>query len=123
MDHLSLTFSALADPTRRAILARLSTGAASVNEIAAPFSMSLPAISKHLKVLERARLIARGKEAQWRPCELKAAPLKEATDWMEHYRQFWEARFDRLDAYLKELQAKEKPTITAKRKSNARRKK
>ena len=107
MDHLSATFQALADPTRRAILARLSTGAASVNEIAAPFAMSLPAISKHLKVLERAQLIARGKEAQWRPCELKAAPLKDATDWMEQYRQFWEERFDRLDAYLKELQAKE----------------
>lgn len=89
MDRLSLTFSALADPTRRAILARLAIGAASVNEIAAPFAMSLPAVSKHLKVLERAQLIARGKEAQWRPCEIKAAPLKEATDWMEQYRQFW----------------------------------
>ena len=109
MDHLSLTFSALADPTRRAILARLSSGPASVNDLAAPFSMSLPAVSKHLKVLERAQLIARGKEAQWRPCAIKAAPLKEATDWMEQYRQFWEARFDRLDEYLKELQAQEKP--------------
>lgn len=108
MDRLSLTFSALADPTRRAILARLSSGPASVNELAAPFSMSLPAVSKHLKVLERAQLIARGKEAQWRPCEIKAAPLKEATDWMEQYRQFWEARFDRLEAYLKELQTQEK---------------
>ncbi|MBP6391312.1 MAG: winged helix-turn-helix transcriptional regulator [Flavobacteriales bacterium] len=106
MDRLSLTFSALADPTRRAILARLSTGAASVNEIAAPFSMSLPAISKHLKVLERAQLIARGKEAQWRPCELKAEPLREADAWIEQYRQMWEERFDRLDAYLMELQAK-----------------
>lgn len=108
MDRLSLTFSALADPTRRAILARLSSGPASVNELAAPFDMSLPAVSKHLKVLERAQLIARGKEAQWRPCEIKAAPLKEATDWMEQYRQFWEERFDRLEEYLKELQAQEK---------------
>ncbi|MGV3636268.1 MAG: ArsR/SmtB family transcription factor [Flavobacteriales bacterium] len=110
MDRLSLTFSALADPTRRAILARLSSGPASVNELAAPFSMTLPAVSKHLKVLERAQLIARGKEAQWRPCEIKAAPLKEATDWMEQYRQFWEERFDRLEEYLKELQAQEKQT-------------
>lgn len=109
MDRLSLTFSALADPTRRAILARLSSGPASVNELAAPFDMSLPAVSKHLKVLERAQLIARGREAQWRPCEIKAAPLKEATDWMEQYRQFWEERFDRLEEYLKELQAQEKP--------------
>lgn len=106
MDRLSLTFSALADPTRRAILARLATGAASVNEIAAPFAMSLPAVSKHLKVLERAQLIARGKEAQWRPCELKAEPLREADAWIEQYRQLWEQRFDRLDAYLMELQAK-----------------
>lgn len=105
-DRLSATFQALADPTRRAILARLSSGPASVNELAAPFSMSLPAVSKHLKVLEKAQLIARGREAQWRPCELKAAPLKDATDWMEQYRQFWEARFDRLDEYLKELQAR-----------------
>lgn len=112
MDRLSLTFSALADPTRRAILARLSSGPASVNELAAPFSMSLPAVSKHLKVLERAQLIARGKEAQWRPCEIKAAPLKEANDWMEQYRQFWEERFDRLEEYLKELQAQEKPSAT-----------
>jgi DNA-binding transcriptional ArsR family regulator len=123
MDHLSLTFSALADPTRRAILARLSCGAASVNEIAAPFAMSLPAVSKHLKVLERAQLITRSKEAQWRPCELKAAPLKEATDWMEQYRQFWEARFDRLDAYLQELQAREKKTSPAKKKAAGRQKK
>lgn len=106
MDALSTTFQALADPTRRAILARLSTGAATVNELAQPFNMSLPAVSKHLKVLERAQLIARGKEAQWRPCELKAAPLKDANAWMEQYRQFWEQRFDRLDAYLTELQAK-----------------
>jgi DNA-binding transcriptional ArsR family regulator len=108
MDRLSLTFSALADPTRRAILARLSSGPASVNELASPFNMSLPAISKHLKVLERAQLIARGKEAQWRPCEITAAPLKEATDWMAQYRQFWEERFDRLDAYLQELQTPER---------------
>lgn len=121
MDRLSLTFSALADPTRRAILARLSSGPASVSDLAAPFSMSLPAVSKHLKVLERAQLIARGKEAQWRPCEIKAAPLKEATDWMEQYRQFWEERFDRLEEYLKELQAQEKPApvkATPKRKKN-----
>jgi DNA-binding transcriptional ArsR family regulator len=107
-DRLSFTFQALADPTRRAILARLSSGAASVTELAAPFAMSLPAISKHLKVLERANLIARGKEAQWRPCELKAAPLQEAADWVEQYRRFWEERFDRLDEYLKELQANER---------------
>ena len=121
MDRLSLTFSALADPTRRAILARLSSGPASVSDLAAPFSMSLPAVSKHLKVLERAQLIARGKEAQWRPCEIKAAPLKEATDWMEQYRQFWEARFDRLEEYLKELQAQEKSvakTSSTKRRKN-----
>ena len=121
MDRLSLTFSALADPTRRAILARLSSGPASVNDLAAPFSMSLPAVSKHLKVLERAQLIARGKEAQWRPCEIKAAPLKEATDWMEQYRRFWEERFDRLEEYLKDLQAQEKPApvkATPKRRKN-----
>ena len=106
MDRLSLTFSALADPTRRAILSRLSSGPASVNELAAPFSMSLPAVSKHLKVLERAQLIKRGKEAQWRPCELKAEPLKEADAWIEQYRTMWEERFDRLDAYLMELQGK-----------------
>lgn len=106
MDRLSLTFSALADPTRRAILTRLSTGPASVNELAAPFSMSLPAVSKHLKVLERAQLIKRGREAQWRPCELKAEPLKEADAWIEQYRTMWEERFDRLDAYLMELQGK-----------------
>lgn len=110
MDRLSLTFSALADPTRRAILARLSNGPASVNELAAPFSMSLPAVSKHLKVLERAQLIARGKEAQWRPCEIKAEPLREADAWIEQYRQMWEERFDRLEAYLQELQAQPKTT-------------
>lgn len=106
MDRLSLTFSALADPTRRAILARLSNGPASVNELASPFAMSLPAVSKHLKVLERAQLIKRGREAQWRPCELKAEPLREADAWIEQYRQMWEERFDRLDAYLMELQAR-----------------
>src|SRR5713226_2207155 len=107
-DHLSTTFAALADPTRRAILARLTSGAASVTELAEPFEISLPAISKHLKALERAGLIARGHEAQWRPCRLKAKPLKEAVDWLERYRRFWEESFDRLDDYLRELQTKEK---------------
>ena len=107
-DHLSTTFAALADPTRRAILARLALGKTSVKELAAPFDMSLPAISKHLKVLERSGLIARGREAQWRPCRLKAKPLKEAVDWLERYRRFWEEGFDRLDGYLRELQAKDK---------------
>ncbi|MBL7981771.1 MAG: winged helix-turn-helix transcriptional regulator [Flavobacteriales bacterium] len=105
-DRLSLTFHALSDPTRRAILSRLADGPASVNELAAPFSMSLPAVSKHLKVLERAQLISRGKEAQWRPCKLEAAPLGEADAWIEQYRTMWEARFDRLDQYLQELQGK-----------------
>lgn len=108
-DRLSSTFQALADPTRRAILARLSKGEASVTELAAPFSMSMPAISKHLKVLERASLITRGKEAQWRPCRLEAAPLEAASNWVEQYRAMWEARFDRLDAYLKEVQEEVKP--------------
>jgi DNA-binding transcriptional ArsR family regulator len=107
-DHLSTTFAALADPTRRAILARLTSGEASVTELAEPFEMSLPAVSKHLKALERAGLIARGREAQWRPCRLKAKPLKDAVDWLERYRRFWEESFDRLDAYLLELQAREK---------------
>ena len=105
-DRLSTTFAALSDPTRRAILARLASGAASVTELAKPFEMSLPAISKHLKVLERSRLIARGREAQWRPCRLKAGPLKDAADWLERYRRFWEQRFDALDDYLWELQGK-----------------
>lgn len=105
-DRLSRTFHALSDPTRRAILSRLSSGPASVNELAAPFAMSLPAVSKHLKVLERAQLIKRGREAQWRPCELKAEPLKEVDAWVEQYRAMWEARFDRLDAYLQELQGR-----------------
>jgi DNA-binding transcriptional ArsR family regulator len=107
-DLLSTTFAALADPTRRAILARLSRGTTSVTELAEPFKMTLPGISKHLKVLERAGLIARGREAQWRPCRLKAAPLKSAVDWLEEYRRFWEQSFDRLDDYLRELQKKEK---------------
>ena len=107
-DRLTTTFSALADPTRRAILARLALGEATVNELAEPFDMSLPAISKHLKVLERAQLIARGREAQWRPCRLKAAPLKDAAGWLERYRKFWDQSFDRLEDYLRELQAKEK---------------
>ncbi len=105
-DRLSRTFSALADPTRRAILVRLVTGEASVGELAEPFAMSLPAISKHLKVLERAGLIARGREAQWRPCRLEARPLKSASDWLEHYRAFWEQSLDRLEVYVKELQGK-----------------
>ena len=106
-DHLSTTFSALADPTRRAILARLSSGEASVTELAEPFEMSMPAISKHLKVLEHAGLIARGREAQWRPCRLEAAPLRDIADWVEHYRQFWAESLDRLDDYLRELKKRE----------------
>lgn len=109
VDRLSLTFGALADPTRRAILARLARGPASVTELADPFDMTLPAVSKHLKVLERAGLVERGREAQWRPCQLTARPLKDAADWVERYRTFWEQRFDRLDEYLRELQKKEKP--------------
>jgi len=107
-DQLSATFAALADPTRRAILARLAAGETSVTELAEPFDMSLPAVTKHLKVLERAGLIRRGREAQWRPCRLEAKPLREVSDWVEHYRRFWEQSLDRLDGYLKELQAKEK---------------
>jgi DNA-binding transcriptional ArsR family regulator len=103
-DALSLTFSALADPTRRAILARLIAGTASVNDLARPFRISLPGISKHLKVLERAGLIARTREAQWRPCRLEAAPLKAVADWTEAYRRHWEESFDRLDRYLAEVQ-------------------
>jgi DNA-binding transcriptional ArsR family regulator len=108
-EHLNLTFAALADPTRRAILSRLAVGEASVTELAEPFDMSLPAITKHLKVLERAGLISRSREAQWRPCRLEAKPLQEAASWIEEYRQFWEASLDRLDNYLRELQAQEKP--------------
>ena len=107
-DHLSATFAALADPTRRAILARLAAGETSVTELAAPFDMSLPAVTKHLKVLERAGLIRRGREAQWRPCRLEAKPLRDVAAWVEHYRRFWEQSLDRLEDYLKELQAKEK---------------
>lgn len=101
--HLDLTFSALADPTRRAILARLARGETTVTELAKPFDMSLPAISKHLRVLQRAGLIEQGRQAQWRPCRLEAGPLKDAADWVERYRRFWEQSFDRLDDYLKEL--------------------
>jgi DNA-binding transcriptional ArsR family regulator len=104
--HLDTTFAALADPTRRAILARLASGEASVTELGQPFEMSLPAISKHLKVLERAGLIARGREAQWRPCRLNPEPLREAAGWVDQYRQFWEQSFDRLEDYLREIQAK-----------------
>ena len=107
-DRLSETFGALADPTRRAILARLASGEASVTEVAEPFAMSMPAISKHLKVLERAGLIARGREAQWRPCRLEAAPLKDVAGWVEHYRRFFDESFERLDEYLLEMKKKEK---------------
>lgn len=107
-DHLSQTFAALADPTRRAILARLSTGVYSVGELAEPFDMSLPAVSKHLQVLERAGLIGRQRDAQWRRCHVNAAPLKDVVDWAEHYRHLWEGRLDRLDSYLQQLQTKKK---------------
>jgi len=107
-DRLSVTFAALADPTRRAILARLTSGEASVTELAEPFDMSLPAVSKHLKVLQRAGLVARGRRAQWRPCRLRGGPLKEVADWVERYRRFWEQSFDRLDEYLRETQRKGK---------------
>src|SRR3954467_9145261 len=106
-DQLSTTFAALADPTRRAILARLAGGEATVTELAEPFDMSLPAVSKHLKVLQRAGLIEQGRQAQWRPCRLRAEPLRDVADWVEQYRRFWGERFDRLDEYLRELQAKE----------------
>ena len=108
-DKLSSTFAALAHPTRRAILARLSTGEASVQDLAKPFKMSLPAVSKHLKVLERAGLIERGRDAQWRPCRLQVGPLKEVADWLDHYRRVWEVSFDRLDDYLRELQTGDEP--------------
>ena len=107
-DKLSTTFAALADPTRRAILGKLTRGDKSVTELAKPFKMSLPAVSKHFKVLERAGLIERGREAQWRPCRLKAQRLKAAADWLDAYRQFWELTFDRLEDYLRELQSKDK---------------
>src|SRR6202047_924339 len=117
-DPLSATLSALADPTRRAILARLSQGEACVNDLAAPFSISQPAISKHLKVLERAGLISRGREAQWRPCRLVGTPLKDAADWLQESRRFWEDSFDRLDDYLQELQAKDKRASRVREKKN-----
>jgi DNA-binding transcriptional ArsR family regulator len=107
-DHLSQTFAALADPTRRAILARLSVGICSVSELAEPFDMSLPAVSKHLQVLERAGLIGRQRDAQWRRCHINAAPLKDVVDWAEHYRHLWEGRLDRLDSYLQQLQTNKK---------------
>jgi DNA-binding transcriptional ArsR family regulator len=106
-DPLSTTFAALADPTRRAILARLATGEATVSELAAPFDMSLPNVSKHLKVLREAGLVSQGRDAQWRPCRLEPSRLQEISAWVEQYRQLWEARFDRLDAYLRELQQEE----------------
>ena len=108
VDQLSTTFAALADPTRRAILARLASGERSVTELAAPFEMSMPAVSKHLRVLERAGLIARGREAQWRPCRIEGGPLRDVAEWLESYRHVWEARLDRLDDYLQELKRKEK---------------
>jgi DNA-binding transcriptional ArsR family regulator len=112
-DSISSTFAALADPTRRAILARLALGETSVTKLAEPFEMSMPAVSKHLRVLERAGLITRGREAQWRPCKLKAEPLREAAGWLDEYRQFWEQSFDRLDDYLQRLQAEAKKTHTS----------
>jgi DNA-binding transcriptional ArsR family regulator len=117
-DRLSNTFAALADPTRRAILARLASGEVSVTELADPFAMSMPAISKHLKVLERAGLIARGRQAQWRPCRLEPGPLKDVADWVEHYRAFWEQSLDRLGDYLKELKIQESKTQEIKTKEN-----
>lgn len=108
VDSLSITFAALADPTRRAILARLASGETSVTELAAPFEISAPAVTKHLKVLEKAGLISRSRQAQWRPCHLEVAPLQEAAGFIEQYRQFWEQNFDRLDSYLQQLQAQEK---------------
>jgi len=123
-DSLSTTFAALADPTRRAILARLTRGPATVTELTAPFAISGPAVSKHLRVLERARLITRSREAQWRPCQLDASPLREVADWTAEYRRFWESNFDRLDKYLGKLQAKGRETpVKDKEKGNARGKK
>jgi DNA-binding transcriptional ArsR family regulator len=119
-DRLSTTFAALADPTRRAILARLTAGEASVTELAAPFEMSMPAISKHLKVLESAGLIARGRKAQWRPCSLEAGPLQEVADWVERYRGFWEQSLDRLDDYLREMKKLEPKKKNVKRATRAR---
>ncbi len=119
-DQLSMTFGALADPTRRAILARLATGESSVKELAKPFAISLPAITKHLKVLQRAGLITQGRQAQWRPCRLEAAPLQEVASWVDEYRRFWEERLDRLDVYLRELQATESSSETQRIKHGAR---
>lgn len=113
-DQLTKTFSALADPTRRAILARLSSGDASVTELARPFEMTLPAVSKHLKVLERAGLITRGREAQWRPCRLEPEPLRNVAAWLEDYRDIWEARFGRLDAYLDDLKKQANQNVSTK---------
>src|SRR5687767_8137520 len=107
-DHLSVTLAALADPTRRAILARLASGEATVNELAEPFHLKLPTVSKHLKVLQRAGLVSQGRKAQWRPCRLEPAPLKDVADWVDRYRRIWDERLSRLDAYLIELQEKEK---------------
>jgi DNA-binding transcriptional ArsR family regulator len=109
-DQLSLTLSALADPTRRAILARLAQGDATVNDLAAPFDLRLPTISKHLKVLQRAGLVSQGRRAQWRPCHLEAAPLKDVAEWVERFRANWEQRFEQLDVYLAELQREERKT-------------
>lgn len=108
-DPLSTTFAALADPTRRAILARLALGEATVSDLAKPFDMSLQGVSKHLKVLQGAGLVAKGRDAQWRPCRLEVTPLRDVATWVEQYRQFWEARLDRLDVYLREIQTKEEP--------------
>lgn len=119
-DHLSGTFAALADPTRRAILARLISGEASVTQLAEPFGMSMPAVSKHLKVLERAGLIARGREAQWRPCRLDAGPLKDVSDWVAHYKRFWTESLDRLDDYLGDLQKKVQKDVQKKGKKHGR---
>ncbi len=117
-DHLSATFAALADPTRRAILARLATGETTVSELAKPFRMTLPAVSRHLKVLEHAGLISRGRDAQWRPCKLETAPLRQVSDFVEQYRKLWDQRFDRLDAYLKEIQESPKAEQNANKKSD-----
>lgn len=122
MDPLSSKFAALADPTRRAILARLVLGETSVTELAEPFAMSLPAVSKHLKVLEHAGLVTRGREAQWRPCKIEPAALKEVDDWLDEYRRFWDVRLDRLEEYLGELQAKEKHEAASKPRKAAKRK-
>jgi DNA-binding transcriptional ArsR family regulator len=116
-DRLSTTLAALADPTRRAILARLATGEATVNQLAEPFDISLPAVSRHLKVLQRAGLIAQGREAQWRPCRITPAPLAEVADWVEEYRELWERRLDRLEDYLSSLQGKKKPSTRRRRSS------